>query len=150
MNIFRATVADVPRMMQCAKDCCDEHGEEVLGGKFDAEGYEAAWKALLAGDGVMFLVEDATGKIVGGIGGATGLVTLTGKKRALSLFWYMDKAHRSGLTAIRLLDRFEQWAKDSGCQQITMPINDGMSKSSGKVYERRGFTPIEVTYRKML
>ena len=151
MNIFQAAVADIPRMMQCAKDCCEEHGEARLGGKLDEEFYAAEWSKLIAsGGGVMFLAEDGSGRIFGGIGGAIGRVMLTGKMRAGLLFWYVEKSHRTGLTAIRLVKVFEDWAKERGCAQISMAVNEGMSDHSGKFYERRGYEFAETFYRKFL
>ena len=151
MRMFRATADDVPRMIECAKLCCLEHGEAVLGGKLDAKHYEQTWcKLIESGIGVMFLVEDETGKIVGGIGGARYPTLLTGLERCTQLFVYVRPEYRGRISIRKLMRELEIWAVEIRAHDICMPLLKSMPGSTRDVYEKMGYTETETQFRKTL
>lgn len=149
MNLFRATAADVPRMMGCARDCCAEHGPERMAGLLDETHYQAAWeKLLMSGAGMMFLFEDEMGNIVGGVGAVKYVDMLTGKWRASQVFLYIRPEHRGRLALPRLIKAYEQWAVDNHCESITTTVHGGMPVIAGAVFERLGFRELETVFVK--
>lgn len=141
---------DTKLILTLAVDCCAEHGEERVGGKLDLAHYESEWKRLLrGGNAIMFGAVDESGAVYGGLGGVASRVMLTGILTAIQLFWYVTPEHRNGLTAIRLLDGFEIWAAQMGCQSVEMNAHDGMGHAE-QFYGRRGYKMIQTMYRKQI
>jgi GNAT superfamily N-acetyltransferase len=151
MKLFKAKVEDVPRMMKCARLCCEEHGAEVVGGHLDAEHYQHTWENMIAGGtGVMFLYED-NGKVVGGIGGAKYPALLSGKMRASQLFIYILPEYRGAMLSVRrLMKSLEIWAVENGCSDVVMPLLETMPRRTQSVYVRFGYKLMEMLYRKPL
>jgi hypothetical protein len=70
---------------------------------------------------------------------------------ATELAWWVAPEHRKGTTAIRLIQAFEQWAKDSGASMISMTnlqISDGGAVE--KMLSRMGYTMTEQAHTKGL
>lgn len=68
---------------------------------------------------------------------------------ATELAWWMDPEHRGGMSAIRLVKAFEQWAKQSGASVASMCelVIEGQPPV-GEMIERMGYAPSERTYMK--
>lgn len=67
---------------------------------------------------------------------------------AKETLWWIDPAHR-GRAAIRMLDAYEDWARQSGCDFVGM-AGMGADPAVGALYERRGYRPAEINYLKRL
>ena len=68
--LLTARSDDVFRIEECARLCCEEHGEERCGGPLNWPHYRDFWIDLIErGDGVIFYHEDEHGMMVGGFGG---------------------------------------------------------------------------------
>lgn len=70
---------------------------------------------------------------------------------ATELAWWVAPEHRKGTAAIRLIQAFEQWAKDSGASMISMTnlqIDDGGSVE--KMLRRMGYAMTEQAHTKGL
>ena len=62
--------------------------------------------------------------------------------------WWIEPAFR-GLNAIRMLDVYEQWARERGCDFVGM-AGMGDDPDVSKLYQRRGFKIAETHYLKAL
>lgn len=151
MNLFRANADDVHRIKECAIACCAEHGEERTGGPLDWQHYYETLVGLLAdGRGAMWLYSDDDGKIVAGLCGARYIDPLTGLMRASRIFIYVLPTHRGTVNILRLFRLYEAWAREEGCQVVTMSVLDTMPPSTASVYERLGYVEQETIYLKRL
>ena len=61
------------------------------------------------------------------------------------VFW-LDPAHRKGMTGVKLLKKSEEFLKSKGVQKIFNKVK--LHKDVGKVFERLGYTPIERVFAK--
>ena len=66
---------------------------------------------------------------------------------AQELLWWCDPAKRGSGSARRLWDAFESWAVSRGAKHVSM-ISLADMKSVAKLYERRGYKPLETTWVK--
>ena len=62
--------------------------------------------------------------------------------------WWIEPDHR-GMSALRMLDIYERWARDEGCQ-FTGMAGMGAEPGVGVLYERRGYRAAEMHYIKAL
>lgn len=69
-------------------------------------------------------------------------------KMASEVAWWIDKSHR-GISAPRMLDRYEKWAIDNGCHFAGMAAMS-IAPAAQVIYLRRGYQPAEVHYLKKL
>lgn len=69
------------------------------------------------------------------------------KKMATELAWWVEPQYRQTSIGKELLDAFEEWAKNTGCELVTMVCLDDLL---GKYYERRGYSLKERAYMKVL
>lgn len=93
--------------------------------------------------GCLFVAEDRTGQIVGGIAAVEAPEPITHTLYADELCWWMEPAHRGGPAAIRLKRAFEDWADARGLgAKMFAPAGSDI----GILYERTGYAPIETVY----
>lgn len=147
MRIITATVEDVPRIMECARQFC-----AVLKHPLNEKHYGQFWeRALTCVQGNIFLLEDDSGNVAGGIGGLTHPDLLSGQLCAVELFWYVKPEFRKGLWPVRLLKEFERWAEKSGCRTVAMVyMQDSQPEKMKEFYERSGYRLQESHYIKNL
>lgn len=74
----------------------------------------------------------------------------SGELTAAEHFWYVLPEHRKSGIGLQLLDLFEQDAKERGCTSIVMVHFLHMGAGLQKLYEARGYSPLEQTYKKAL
>ena len=122
---------------------------------FDLSKFVNVWTNLItAGSGVIFLLIDQPdlqkqAEIVGTIGGVMHAEPYSSDRIAVEFFWFVHKENRGG--GIQLYRRFEQWAKDNGCQEIRMMhLADSMPDKVADFYCRVGFRKVETLYAKRL
>lgn len=63
-------------------------------------------------------------------------------------FW-IEPDSRGGTAAVRLLERYDEWAKSLGCSYVGM-AGMGSDPQVAKLYERRGYRVAEVHYLKSI
>ena len=71
---------------------------------------------------------------------------ISGARVASELFWWVEPEYR-GLTGLKLLHRAERWATERGAQVLQMIAP---SPEVERLYDRSGFTRVEVSYQKRL
>lgn len=146
MKLFKASLEDVPRIMDCAREFTS-----ILACPINEAHYAECWIGFIkSGAGAMFLLEDE-GAVVGGIGGIRHPDLLSGEACAVELFWYVKPKYRRGTMPVRLLTEFERWAQEGGCRTVAMVhMQDSMPEALGAFYERHGYELYETMYRKQL
>lgn len=149
MRLFRAKPEDVPRIEECARMCCAEHGENAIGGHLNWDHYRSVLLGIIeSGIGAMFLVEDENGKIVAGIAGAKYPAVLTGVMRTNQIFVYVQPEHRGKVSFRKLVGELEAWAVENSCRDIVMPLIDSMPMKTRDFYEHSGYNLMQTEYRK--
>lgn len=63
--------------------------------------------------------------------------------------WWVTKDHRGSPKAIKMIEVFEQWAHDHGCNQVHM-VSLAYTSAVGRLYKHLGFKPVEIHYTKDL
>lgn len=70
---------------------------------------------------------------------------------AQELFWWVDKGKRGSSDGIKLLNRAEEIAKQSGASIMNMlSLNDSGGDKVNALYERKGYTRKEQSYMRVL
>ncbi|MBZ5760284.1 GNAT family N-acetyltransferase [Rhizobium sp. VS19-DR104.2] len=69
-------------------------------------------------------------------------------KVASELMWWVDPEHR-GLAATKMLNAYEAWARGRRCQFAGM-VGLGADPSTSRLYDRRGYAPVERHFMKSL
>lgn len=127
------------------------HAEMGLPGEFRPDVFLKNWTAFLTAYRAIIWTLRKNGELVGGLGGMMVPDLLDGRQCAHEFFWFVDKAHRTGTGAIRLLNRFESWAKEQGAVEVRMVHLVGNHDDQLKrIYEKRGYRCIELNYCKPL
>ena len=130
------------------------HKEMQLPGEFVGQIFVESWIAILATipSAILLLFKDET--LIGGIGGIVSPDLNDGRLRAQEFFWFVDKAHRGGSGAIRLVDAFEDWAASKGAVEVDMvhllTVDTNEQPNFEKFYTHRGYDKLEVHFRKPL
>ena len=62
--------------------------------------------------------------------------------------WFIETAYR-GLSAVKMLDAYEVWARERGCEYIGM-AGMGDDPAVGTLYRRRGYSVAETHYLKAI
>lgn len=143
-TIREAIAADIPALVAMGQRFL--HGTPYRDLIADSPEHMAKIGHLLvtSPDGVM-LVAERDGIPVGMIGVLICPHHLSGERIANEVFWWVDEEARG--QGVRLLRAAEQWVKAQGVTAMQMVApNDRV----GKLYERFGYTAIEVAYRRSL
>ncbi|MBD9459116.1 GNAT family N-acetyltransferase [Pseudomonas sp. PDM05] len=92
--------------------------------------------------GVAFVAE-IRGEVVGGL--VAGVIDqwFSNDLIAYDYTLFIDPSKRHGITAIRLIQAFKEWAKIKGAKQIYMGIGTGVSvEGTTELYQSQGFRNI--------
>jgi GNAT superfamily N-acetyltransferase len=116
-------------------------------GEFDLEHFVGMWTGMIeAGIGVILGLYEG-GTLVGGIGGVAFKDLSMGRMQAQEAFWFVTEESRG--EGLKLLDAFEQWAKEKGCRDILVAhLADSMPERLERIYRMRGYRMTETIYRK--
>ena len=142
MALVKATVADIPRILPCAR----EYTDIIPGMEFNAYHYVEYWRRALTSEiGVIFLDVDPSGTVTGGIGGIVSPEPLSGRLTAIEMFWYTAAGRRGA--GIKLYNRFKQWAREQGATRLAMIyLPCSMPDEIKRFYEREGLSLLEMHY----
>jgi len=69
---------------------------------------------------------------------------------AKETLWWIAPESRSAASARFMLDAYETWAREQGCACVGMAALANGSSIVGRMYERRGYRPMETHYLKGL
>lgn len=144
MNIVRITKRE--ELAELAKLGKSFYEEGKLPGGFNEGMFVENWLKFLALNlGAIFALE------CGGFRGALGAFCIPdsndGELVGTEAFWWVSPEARGN--GLRLLNRFESWATERGAKRLIMVHLSGlMPEKIGTLYERRGYSPVEVHYVK--
>ena len=145
-----ATIEDMPEMIRIGRNFSGfvPHGDGIIP---DDEQLERSLTTLFNLGGVVFLAEKG-GEVIGGLVAILSPVWYNMDRfYATELGWWVEKEHRTGTTALRLVKVFEKWAKDSGAEYATMcNMIHANEKQIGVVYEKKGYIMVEQTFMKKI
>jgi GNAT superfamily N-acetyltransferase len=146
--VREATVADLLMLAGHGHEFFAEGG---LPGRFKAEVFVQNWRMLLDGGvGVIFMA-CRDGELAGAIGGLIYPDVNDGELTTMETFWFVRAAHRGGTLGLRLMQRYEDWARWRGAARIGMVHLTGlMPDRLRSIYERRGYREAEIHYFKPL
>ena len=103
--------------------------------------------SLLASPLGTVLVWQEAGEIVGALMGIITNPFLSHNKEAYEIAWFVDPDFRGKKGSLYLLKEFEDWARSEQCDAIVMGDIVAVSNLC-KLYERRGYKPVERLYKK--
>jgi GNAT superfamily N-acetyltransferase len=99
-----------------------------------------------SGIGKMFILEDETGKMLGGLGCIIGEDLHYPRTVAVETYWFIAKEHRG--RGLELLNHFEKWAEDNNYIPFMSCLADSYSEELEKLYLKRGYKLVEKQYAK--
>lgn len=72
----------------------------------------------------------------------------TDERVACEVVMWLEEDYRKGRRGIELMDAYEHWAKLVGCKVVQYGFLNSSPAGMQKLYERRGFSPVETLYSK--
>lgn len=97
----------------------------------------------------MLAYED--GRAIGMIAGSITPYFFSRGKMASDFVWFVRPERRGGRTALRLLTKFVDWAKENGATALYMGISTNVETArTGDLLCRLGFDHVGGNYRKLL
>nr|WP_246295006.1 GNAT family N-acetyltransferase [Schlegelella koreensis] len=105
---------------------------------FDREKVAGVLARVIEG-GVVY-VATRNEQIVGGIAGGVTEHWFGHSLHGYDVSFFVDPAHRHGITAARLLGCFEQWCKARGAVEVRLGITTGLDvEATSRFYESQGY-----------
>jgi GNAT superfamily N-acetyltransferase len=142
--IRRATLADVPTLVEMGLRF---HRSTPYAAHLavDADAVEAVMQQLVTADHGAVFVAEKDGAVVGMIGGAHYIQPFTTRRIASECFWWVNPDARG--CGVRLERALRAWATAEGATVLQMiaPTPD-----VEQLYERLGYTRVEVMYQRSL
>ena len=73
------------------------------------------------------------------------------KKLCQELAWYVEPQYRGTSVAIRLMKKYEEYAREQGCDQVTMVCLEQLDPDKvGRIYQKLGYNVSEHHFKKEL
>lgn len=124
------------------------YAEAGLPGRFDQGTAVRTWSQLIKGGAGMVAMLIEHGEVVGTIGGILHPDINDGALVASEAFWFVAPEAR-GRGGLALLDEYERWAREVGASRVSMVHLFSLKPAPlARLYERRGYRPVEVHYIK--
>lgn len=93
-----------------------------------------------------YLVE-CEAEVVGALLATKETILINNFTCAQELMFWIDKEHRVGTTAMKLVDEYTAWAKRVGCDFVRLSeIDSIMGSKISLLYKRKKFVPVETAY----
>ena len=136
--IRRARESDLYEIVRIGRR---HHEAAQMPGRFDGEAFRRFAEQLVTGRGVVFLTDE------GMIGGTLApSYASPGYWMAVELFWWSED--RQGRALLRA---FEAWAEENGADEVRLSaVTRHRGAAVGRLLERAGYEPCEVSYSKGL
>lgn len=145
MTIRPALEADLYRVFEMAVHFIVSEPRYALIFQWQPAALEAFIRELAAGeDSGILVVESDAGDLVGMVVLAIVPNPFGGPPWAEEFAYWLDPPSRRGTLAYRLLGYAEDWARRKGAAVLKMVAPWG--SQIGKLYEHRGYEPLETTY----
>lgn len=143
--IRAATHDDIPRLVELGQLL---HGTSTYAGSdIKPEKIATLLGQLIDGLGVVFAAE-VDGEVVGGFAGAITEQWFSDDLIAFDYSLFIEPSKRQGLTALKLVLAFQNWAKAKGAKEIRMGITTGMNvEGTSRLYRHLGFEYVGPLFR---
>jgi GNAT superfamily N-acetyltransferase len=129
--------SDVPRLVELAVLLHSTSNYSSMG--FSAEKTGSFLHDLINGQGGVVFVAEVGGVVVGGMAGGITDQWFSDDLIAYDYSIFIEPARRSGITAVRLISTFEQWARIKGAKQLHMGIGTGINvEGTVRLYQSCG------------
>lgn len=128
---------DIPRLVELGQLLHDTSSYASAG--INPEKIATLLGQLIDGLGVVFVAE-VGGEVVGGFAGAITEQWFSDDLIAFDYSLFIEPSKRQGLTALKLILAFQNWAKAKGAKEIRMGITTGMNvEGTSRLYRHLGF-----------
>lgn len=87
------------------------------------------------------VVSEKEGEVVGVMMGDVYMPWYTAERMGIDFVLYITPEHRSGLMAIKMIKRFEEWCIAMGAKQIRPGIGTGV-KGAERLYQALGYKSV--------
>jgi GNAT superfamily N-acetyltransferase len=137
---------------ELGKPLCEAFAaESTLDVQFDYDQFSNQYQKLIDTGYAKLWVAEVGGVVVGAIGGVQHPHMFNGQPSVMEAFWFVNKDHRNGLIAIRLLRSLERWAMELNAQNLIMAHLESLNPDRlGEFYEKQGYKRLETHYAKTL
>ena len=136
-----ATEDDIPRMLELGRQLHDESRFSVY--PLNEQRTIDFFKTVINGGSTCAFVSIQKGEIVGGFMGGVSDHWSCDFIVAFDYSLFIDKAHRNGTTAIKLIVAFEAWAQEMGADETTIGITTGVNtEGTTRLYESLGYKQV--------
>ena len=99
-------------------------------------------------EGFGMLAYTDEGEPVGMLAGSISPYFFSDGKLASDFVWFVSPEHRGSRVALKLLQKFVDWARENGATELYMGVTTNISSDrTGKVLEKRGFEHVGGNYR---
>lgn len=136
-----ATLKDLPDLVRLGLEL--HRSSDHVRHNFKPEKVAEKLAEIIEGNSTVVFVAERNGEIIGGFAGGVTELWYSDSLIGFDYSLFIQQGKRHGITAIRLLIAFEEWAKIMGAKEIHMGITTGINvESTSKLYESRGFNQI--------
>lgn len=137
---------DAPELVRLGQVLHDTSSYAAL--PFNAEKVETFLLGLTTLDNGVVYVAEVDGRIVGGMAGGIVDQWFADYKTAFDYSVFIDPKYRNGLTSLKLLHAFFEWAKTKGADEIRLGITTGLHlQGTSEFYRWLGFEYTGVMFR---
>jgi GNAT superfamily N-acetyltransferase len=145
MNITSLFSSEIPLLFPIGH----AFSKEASRAAFNEVAFQKYWGGLLdLSLGEIYVVRKDSKTVVAALGVVFTPDMFSGVLTAAEVFWYVLPEFRKGGAGLVLLDHFEKSARERKCQEILMVHFAHLGAGLQKLYESRGYTLLEQTFRK--
>lgn len=144
IEVRPARLSDVPKIIPMAKDYFEESGWKKSFGYSLVEDEMLLWFAAAVKNPFFgfFLAENGSGPVGLLIGYLQPWAMNHTERSAFQMFFYVDKNQRNGKVSKRMIEAYEAWAKENGCQAVEFGVTEKMKgEKMAKYLSRLGYEP---------
>ena len=146
VNIYIATVEDVPRLLPLAYEFNAESGRNLV---IDDASWCGFWTEMIARDlgCAFYAAEHRDGDPVGLIMAVTMPSHIDQKLEVTETLWFLSKSYRKARTGMELLVALERFAEVASAKRVNIThLANSTGERMRRVFVRRGYTAAECGY----
>ena len=143
----RATHDDIAALIELGRPFLAAH--PVLVGVVITDEQLQGVLANIIEHGVIIVAESIDGSLIGMLAGMVAPMWCAPDiKCAAELAWWMKPGHRHGMTAVRMVRDFEEWAEQQNATHTVMSSIPSLGGRASALIERLGYAAVETAYVK--
>ena len=144
MTIRKATKEDILDIVLLTKQFLKEFKPPI---KLDSTHFIKNLETTVEDPSYFFYVSEQESEVVGYLSGAKSYSMFSSQPMAIEIGWFLQPEYRGSSDGLKLLSEFIKWAKEQGCEVISMGDLAKVQDLS-PLYNRKGFELYERTYIK--